>query len=196
MTIALTVILVLVTFVLEKMGNTQSASFMLEHGAVFWEYIEEGEYYRLFTGMFLHFGVDHLVNNMAMLLILGFQLEQMLGHVKTGALFFICGLVGNICSVTYYAAVGEYAVCAGASGAIYGLMGALCVLLATEQAYRTKDLPKRILLLLVLVVYSSVSQPEIDIAAHVGGLLCGFLLGGLFALYKRHVQKKKNQIFY
>ncbi|MCD8120598.1 MAG: rhomboid family intramembrane serine protease [Lachnospiraceae bacterium] len=193
--IALAVILVLITFVLEQIGSTEDTGFMLAHGALYWVKVQEGEYWRLFTAMFLHFGVTHLVNNVAMLLILGCQLEMLIGHTLTGVTFLVTGFAGNICSVCYYMATNQYTVCAGASGAIYGLMGALCVMLAVSSRNpRTRqNLAVRILILVVLVVYGSVSEGNVDVIAHAGGLIAGFLIAGIYVLCMRiSVKKRRN----
>ena len=78
-TLALLAANMIVFLVLSVMGSTQSTSFMLQHGACYTPLILEGEYYRLFTGMFLHFGLIHLVYNMICLVALGDLLEKEAG---------------------------------------------------------------------------------------------------------------------
>ena len=81
--IALAAVNVLVFLYLEAIGSTEDGVFMVKHGAVFAPFvILGGEYYRLFTAMFLHFGVSHLANNMLVLLVLGEKMERALGHIK------------------------------------------------------------------------------------------------------------------
>ena len=81
--IALAAVNVLVFLYLEAIGSTEDGVFMVKHGAVFAPFvILGGEYYRLFTAMFLHFGVIHLANNMLVLLVLGEKMEKALGHIK------------------------------------------------------------------------------------------------------------------
>lgn len=194
-TIALAVILVLVTFVLEQIGSTEDTGFMIEHGALYWVRVQEGDYWRLITAMFLHFGVTHLVNNVAMLLILGCQLEMLIGHTLTGVTFILTGFIGNVCSVCYYMTTNQYTVCAGASGAIYGLMGALCIMLAAESRNprAQRNLPIRILILVILVVYGSISQGNVDVIAHAGGLIAGFFIAGIYVLCMRVFRKRGNK---
>ena len=80
---ALAAVNVLVFLYLEAIGSTEDGVFMVKHGAVFAPFvILGGEYYRLFTAMFLHFGVIHLANNMLVLLVLGEKMEKALGHIK------------------------------------------------------------------------------------------------------------------
>ena len=72
---------------------------MLQHGAMYVPYlIKNGEYYRLFTSMFLHFGYDHLFNNMVVLVAMGWNLELEIGKIKFLIVYFISGLAGNILS--------------------------------------------------------------------------------------------------
>lgn len=102
---------------------------MLQHGAMYLPFvIENGEYYRMFTCMFLHFGFSHLMNNMIMLFLLGNVLEEELGWWKYVILYLASGLGGNILSAWNDLHTGVYAVSAGASGAIFGIIGALIFL--------------------------------------------------------------------
>ena len=81
--IALIAVNVLIFLYFELIGDTEDTMFMIMHGAVYEPLVVlRGEYYRLFTSMFLHFGASHLVNNMLVLFVLGERMEQVLGHVK------------------------------------------------------------------------------------------------------------------
>ena len=82
-TVLLVAINVIVFFVLSFQGMTEDGRFMLDHGAMYVpEMLESGEYYRLFTSMFMHFGFPHLVNNMLILIVMGTILERELGTGK------------------------------------------------------------------------------------------------------------------
>ena len=112
--------------VLSFQGMTEDGRFMLQHGAMYVPYlIKNGEYYRLFTSMFLHFGYDHLFNNMVVLVAMGWNLELEIGKIKFLIVYFISGLAGNILSAWWDILTGSMAVSAGASGAIFGIIGAL-----------------------------------------------------------------------
>ena len=126
MTIIFVVINVLVFVVLEIMGDTQNSEFMAEHGAVWPPYVSEGhEYWRLLTATFMHFGFEHIANNMLILVCAGMILEKALGHVKFTILYLIAGVGGNVLSCAQMLHTKDYAVAAGASGAIFGIVGAL-----------------------------------------------------------------------
>ena len=82
-TLTLVMVNILIFFVMDFTGNTENGAYMLEHGAAYGPLIlENGEYYRLFTSMFLHFGIEHLFGNMLTLIFLGDLLEKMIGKVR------------------------------------------------------------------------------------------------------------------
>ena len=92
-TLVLVVIHVLVFLWLSFHGMTENALFMLDNGAMYVPYIQEyGEYYRLVTSMFLHFGFEHLMNNMISLWFLGGVLEQEIGKIKFLLIYFLSGI--------------------------------------------------------------------------------------------------------
>ena len=96
-TILLAAVNVIVFLVLSFLGMTEDGEFMLKHGAMYVPYlIQRGEYYRLFSSMFLHFGYDHLVNNMIVLVAMGWNLELDIGKVKFLIVYFVSGLAGNV----------------------------------------------------------------------------------------------------
>lgn len=103
-----------VFFVLEIMGNTEDVLFMAEHGASYAPWIvEEKEYYRLFTCMFMHFGIEHLFNNMLVLTFLGDALEHAVGSVRYLIIYLGGGLLGNVLSCILEYRGGDWAVSAG-----------------------------------------------------------------------------------
>ena len=74
---------VVVFMILSFLGNTTDAEFMAAHGAIDWmDVVEKHQYYRLFTSMFLHFGADHLLQNMLILLVIGCRLERITGKLS------------------------------------------------------------------------------------------------------------------
>ena len=102
-TTALIVINIGVFLVLSVMGATEDTLFMLEHGAMYGPYVVEGhQYYRIFTCLFLHFGIEHLLNNMVLLGALGWNLELETGRIKFLIIYFISGLGGSAFIVDEY----------------------------------------------------------------------------------------------
>lgn len=181
---ALIAINVLCFLYLELAGSTQSTGFMLEHGAMFAPLVlEYGQYYRLLTSVFMHFGVSHLMNNMLVLFVLGDNLERALGHVKYLIFYLLCGIGANIVSMTVDLMTGSIAVGAGASGAIFGVVGGLVYAVGINRG-RLEDLTSRQLgAMILLTLYHGFTSMNVDNAAHIGGLATGVLLGVL--LYRK-----------
>lgn len=177
-TIVLVIVNVIIFFLLEFMGQTESAEFMMQHGAVYPPYIaENGEYWRLFTSNFMHFGFGHLLHNMVMLAASGQILERAVSKVKFLIIYFISGIGGSTLSYLQMLKSGDYAVSAGASGAIFGIIGALAwVVIVNKGSFETLT-GKGMLAMIGLCLYYGVSEGNVDNWGHIGGLLMGFLLG-------------------
>lgn len=104
--------------------------------------LENGEYYRLLTSIFLHFGFQHLFNNMVMLLMIGWNLELEMGRVRYVITYFVSGLAGNILSGFLDIRLQDFAISAGASGAIFGITGALLYVVVCNHG-RLRDISGR-----------------------------------------------------
>lgn len=183
-TVLLAAINVIVFIVLTSQGMTEDGAFLLEHGAMYVPNVtEQGEYYRLFTSMFLHFGFEHLMNNMVVLVLIGWNLELETGKVKYLIIYLISGLGGNILSAWWEILTADYAISAGASGAVFGLIGAL-LYAAIRNHGRIGEVSGRGIAFMILVsLYYGFTSSGVDNMAHIGGLVTGFLLGIL--LYRK-----------
>lgn len=169
--------------VMELIGNTEDVNFMLEHGASYTPYImEEGKYYLLFTSMFLHFGIEHLFNNMLVLIFLGDMLEKKLGKVRYFLIYMAGGLAGNCVSIMMELKNQNFYVSAGASGAVFAVIGALFWLVLKNRGKLDDLSGKRLGLMIVLSVFQGYTSIGVDNYAHVGGLLTGFLLGIMLSI--------------
>lgn len=124
------------------------------------------EYWRLLTSAFLHYGAIHVAVNMFALVILGRDLEQELGRVRYLAVYLVAALAGGV-SVTLFGAVNVQTV--GASGGIFGLLGALAVLLVQRKA------PLRPLITLLVLNLAISFLPGISLLGHLGGAVGGAL---------------------
>ena len=183
-TVGLIILNTAVFFILTMLGDTEDAVFMVKHGAMYDPLLTQGqEYYRLFTSIFLHFGFSHLVNNMLMLGVMGWQLELVLGKLKFLLLYFAAGLCGNLLSAFAEIRTGEYAVSAGASGAIFGIIGALLYIALRNHGRIGTVSGQGILLMIALTLYYGFTSSGVDNFAHIGGLAAGFLLSVL--LYRK-----------
>lgn len=187
-TIVLIGVNVAVFFVLSLFGDTEDALFMLQHGAMYdYLVIHDHEFYRLFTCLFLHFGIEHLLNNMVILGALGWNLEIETGRIRFLLIYFGSGLFGNIVSLVFHRAAQEQAVSAGASGAIFGLMGALLWVVIANHGRLGRLSGRGMLFMVALSLYFGLSSSGVDNYAHIGGLVCGFLMAML--LYRKGHEK-------
>jgi len=139
--------------------------------------VDAGQWWRLVTAAFLHVGPFHLVLNMLALLVFGAELERALGRGRFLALYFL-SILGGATAIQLF---GDPLVpVAGASTALYGLLGGLGVLLIS----RRQDL-RGLVTLLVINVLISVLVPGISILGHVGGFVAGALAAGVLVLARR-----------
>lgn len=171
------VINVVVFVILEWMGSTTDTVFMLHHGAMYEPLVEVyGEYYRLFTCMFLHFGIQHLFYNMLLLIFIGDMLEKVAGKIRYLMIYLGGGLMGNLLSMAVAMHTGRYAVSAGASGAIFAVLGALFCLVLRNKDRIPPDLTRRLIVMTVLSLVQGFTQTGTDNMAHLGGFAGGILL--------------------
>lgn len=188
-TVGLIVVNIAVFLILSLFGDTENAYFMLEHGAMYDPAIIEGhEYYRILTSMFLHFGIQHLLNNMVLLGALGWNLELEIGRVRFLIIYFGSGIMGNLLSLFWDVSRGESVVSAGASGAIFGLMGALLYAVIANRGRLGRLSGRGMLFMVVLSLYFGFSSSGVDNFAHIGGLAGGFIMAVL--LYRRKKEFK------
>ena len=191
---ALILINILVFLILMMLGDPEDASFMAEHGGMLYDCVVLGkEYYRLFTSMFIHFGIQHLGENMLMLLLTGCILERQLGKVRYLILYLLAGLASSASSLMFTLAGDPYTVSGGASGAIFGVLGGLLFIIIERAVVlkekRLEDLSLRgMMFIIILGAGYGFTVSGVDNAAHIGGLIAGFLIAGIM----EGIDKKKN----
>ena len=149
-----------------------------------------GEYGRIIYSMFLHAGTEHLYNNMVILFFLGAMIEKVTGHIQLLLIYLLSGIGANICSLLYKVMTMDSMASVGASGAIFGLDGVLLAWILLDGQAMPDVTPRRVLLMIVLSLYSGFTAHNIDNAAHVGGLLTGFAAGALLCALQR---RKRNR---
>lgn len=137
--------------------------------------LTDGEWYRIITALFLHVDLNHLFSNMLLLYFTGDIAERYLGHGWFGILYLAAGVGGNLLSMLYEWFTGFYS-SVGASGAVFGIIGMLLALVLLHHGRLEQITTRRIVLMIVLSVYSGAASAEVNNMAHVGGLLTGFLL--------------------
>ncbi len=141
--------------------------------------LNEGQFYRVVTSMFLHADINHLFNNMMMLGLVGAIIEQYTGHIVFFILYFLSGIFGNLLSMAYEMRNDLNWVSLGASGAIMGLVGFMVVWLVIYRKLLMADRSMlfRLLLLGLFVIEACFFQKGANLAAHLGGFLTGFVFG-------------------
>lgn len=180
-TIFMAAVNILVFFAAEWMGDTEDVAFMMQIGAVYPEYLtRDGEYWRLLTSNFLHFGFEHLLNNMLILLCAGPILEKAQGHVKYLVLYLCAGVGGSTLSFLQMVWSGDYAAAAGASSAIFGIIGALLWIVIRHKGHYETLTGKGLVFMIAISLYYGVRTGGIDNWGHIGGLIMGFLLSMVF----------------
>ncbi|MCR5743370.1 MAG: rhomboid family intramembrane serine protease [Lachnospiraceae bacterium] len=201
---------IFIMIVLEIMGDTNDASFMHSAGAFSVADLMWGkhDYWRLFTCAFLHFGWQHLLYNMISLLYLGKPLEKYLGSVKYAIFYVLCVIGSSAISACWYYFFGGYlrsvgdmdgylshlfCVTAGASGAICGVAGGVAYILIKNRKANRNFSFIRWLIFVGLLMFSGVGSEGVNNAAHIGGMIFGFLLCIVFVLFKKKGDKPQFQ---
>ena len=179
----ITNILVFIAMLIDGAGLWHSPNgVQLSWGANFGPATQDGEWWRLGSAMFLHFGVLHLVLNLWSLWDAGQLVERMYGHLRFTTIYLISGLSGNLLSLVIH---GNVAVSGGASGAIFGIYGALITFLWRERTAITPHEFRWFFWGAIAFTAISLSLgfivPGIDNSAHIGGFFTGILLSLIFS---------------
>lgn len=181
--ILLNVLVFVLTYFIPAFGGTEKT---LALGALSWYHvIKEGEYYRILTAMFLHADISHLFNNMLVLLFVGYNLERAAGKLKYLIIYMGGGILAGIASIGYNMWE-EYnrltdgtTISIGASGAIFGVVGAMLLIVIVNRGRLEEISTRQMVLFVVLSLYGGIANTRIDQAAHVGGFVAGFALAAL-----------------
>jgi len=146
---------------------------LLEFGAKYNPYILQGQFWRFLTPIFLHANLVHLGVNTYSLLAIGPAVETLFGRVKFLAIYLIAGILGNIASFAFSPAISV-----GASGSIFGLLGALFYVGIKYKDVLEQRFMTNIVMMIALNLIYGFMHSNIDNFGHIGGLI-----GGLLASY-------------
>lgn len=150
--------------------------------------IEDGQWWRIITSIFIHGGFIHVLFNMFSLFLFGPELEKIAGKARFITIYLLAGIFGNV--ATFVFQEGMYA-SVGASGAIFGIFGAFAALVYYTR--RTMPQLKQIIMPLIIIsVIITFLSPNVNIASHLGGLITGFLLGLSYFSPKNIIRWRKN----
>lgn len=169
-------------------GNIYDADSLnlIKLGANVYQLVLAGEYFRLLTSIFLHGGIIHIFFNMYALFSIGNFIETYFGRSKYFITFILTGIVGSLTSFLFTRGFSV-----GASGAVFGLLGLLLAQKLKRKVYYA-ELPidtRSIIMIVGINLVLGFTIPNVDNAAHIGGLISGILLGLIFNHENAPVQK-------
>ena len=162
-----------IMFLITGMGNDTGV--LIEYGANLDVLVKNGEYYRLLTSMFLHSGLFHLFFNMYALYIIGPQVESFFGKTKYLIIYLLSGISGSLLSVAF----NVNTVSVGASGAIFGLFGALLYFGYNYRGYLGNVIKSQILPVVIINLIFGFISTGVDVAGHIGGLIGGIIVSSV-----------------
>lgn len=187
-TVSLIIINVIVFILMYIFGKgSQDVFTLIKFGAFQKDLILGGEYYRLITSAFLHIGIFHLLFNCYALYVIGRQLESFLGKIKFLIIYLVSALCGSLMSMIF-----PISISAGASGAIFGLLGSLLYFGYNYRVYLGTVLKSQIIPLILINLIFGFMVSGINNAAHIGGLIGGILI--TMSLGIKYKSKKSEQI--
>ncbi len=158
---------------------------LVDFGAKVNELIDQGEYYRLVTSAFLHADAMHILFNMYALFALGRILEDFIGKARYISIYLFSALTGGILSYYYTPNVSV-----GASGAIFGLLGAILMVAIFKKQVVNRGLLPRIAIVLMISLFSGFSSGTTDNYGHIGGLIGGLVMSFILLLYEKQKESK------
>lgn len=181
---------ILMMFVTLFMGGF-NVDTLVRLGALYPPFVTElGEYYRLITTAFLHGSILHALFNMVALFYLGGHLERLIGSMRYSLIYLISALGSSIAVVL----LKPNSVTIGASGAIYGIIGALLLLTFTRKEWFHFQAIRSIRNLIIINILFTFLIPSISIEGHIGGLIIGFVFIQFMTPYEPAIQKKLDKI--
>lgn len=179
---------------------TQTGNLLYNMGELNLKHIvEDGQWYRIFTSMFLHMNLSHLFNNMLILYLLGNMIEKKLGRVQFLMYYLICGFAGALVSLGHKLFSGLEIGSIGASGAVYGIFGIALVIEIFSinwKRFNWSIIYRFLMIFLCIAIsfYIDVNASNVDYEAHVGGICTGFLIGLVWCLIThRRIKERKHE---
>ena len=160
-------------------SNSQNGDVLVAYGAKYNDAIVGGQYWRFITPLFLHANILHVSLNLLNLVILGIFVERIFGHLRFLLIYLVTGVISVIAS--FYFAPQDISV--GASGAIFGLVGAYSIfVLVHRKAFRRGGIPALVWLVFIIGLNLGIGLiiPNVDNYAHLGGFVSGCILGWFF----------------
>ena len=155
-------------------------------GALSWyAVLEQGQWYRLLTCMFLHSNLEHIFHNMLILGYVGSCLEEKIGSIRYGILYLASGILAGCASMGYNMLQNDNVVSIGASGAIFGVIGAMLFVVLARRNEEDRYTVRQIAVMAVLSLYGGLTSQGVDNAAHFGGFIAGFILAWILTMLQK-----------
>lgn len=169
-------------FLWMSLSSENSSLWLYRHGAIqVAEFIADPQWWRLLASAFLHFSFSHLFGNMVVLWYIGNFLEQLIGWWRYLLLYLAVAVGANVLSVAWYWYTYDWNVLtAGASGAIFGVVGMMLYIVIRERGHIQGVTIQQMVLMVIFTLYTGFANSGVNNSAHVGGLMVGFLCGLLF----------------
>ncbi len=189
---ALLIINIAVFAIMTLTGGSQSIANLIRFGAVNKSLIVDGQWWRLFTASFIHIGFAHILFNMYFLYQLGPVFERLYGSRNFLIIYLLAGIMGNLLTFAF----GESnTISAGASTSLYGLFGlALGIMLNYRGDEILRNFGASFLTVIAINIIYSLASPSVGILGHLGGLLAGVLLAGIFPVINRSLATSTQTI--
>lgn len=178
LTISILVLNFIVFIIMERNGGSENTENLIRFGAIVPDLIiNDGQYYRLFSAMFIHIGLLHLCSNSMSLLIMGIRVEKYYGKFAFLIIYFLSGLSCSLFSIFF-----SRSVAAGASGAIFGLSASiLSYTFIKRKSMAGFDL-YMIAIILILGLGMGYMKPNVDNFGHLGGFIGGLIVSAIYLL--------------
>ncbi|MDL4841545.1 rhomboid family intramembrane serine protease [Aquibacillus rhizosphaerae] len=171
---------ILMYIVLDINGGSTNPEVLVNYGAKYNPAIIDGEWWRIISSMFLHIGSLHLFMNMLALFYVGTAVERMYGSTRYSIIYFLAGIVGGLSSFAF-----SPQIAAGASGALFGLFGALLFFGINYKRVFFQTMGWNVIFVIILNILCGLLVPSIDNSAHMGGLLGGFIASSIVFFPKK-----------
>jgi len=171
---------VVIFFIVELTGGSMDIEHLIDFGAKYNPYIVDGQWWRIISSMFLHIGFFHIFMNMLALYYLGHAVERIFGTLRLFIIYMLAGIGGGLASFAF-----TIQVSAGASGAIFGLFGALLFFGTIHKQLFLQTMGRNLLFIVGINIVFGFVVPQIDNSAHLGGLIGGFIAAAIVHLPKQ-----------
>jgi rhomboid protease GluP len=160
-------------------GDTTSRAGLIKLGALYPPDVRAGEWWRLFTAMFLHAGIPHIAMNMLCLGSVGPYVESAFGSFRYALIYFFAGVCSMLMVMRFGSGPHGIGITVGASGSIMGLIGAIAAVAllgwVRERAHPAREQFRRVITILLLQTFVDAIIPQISMTAHLSGAFFGFL---------------------